>query len=79
MFQGCHATVDELAASAYHAVEVDQRLSGEPVQVRVMMGKEPRHFLAVFKGKLVIFEVWSKISQWSGKKIMTFLPTRHAG
>nr|XP_020640278.1 advillin isoform X2 [Pogona vitticeps] len=56
IWQGRHATVDELAASAYHAVEVDQRLNGEPVQVRVMMGKEPRHFLAVFKGKLVIFE-----------------------
>lgn len=55
--QGHHATVDELAASAYQAVEVDQQLNGEPVQVRVSMGKEPRHFLAIFKGKLVIFEV----------------------
>ncbi|KAJ7317757.1 hypothetical protein JRQ81_003919 [Phrynocephalus forsythii] len=52
IWQGRHATVDELAASAYHAVEVDQRLNGEPVQVRVVMGKEPRHFLAMFKGKL---------------------------
>ncbi|ELK35067.1 Advillin [Myotis davidii] len=25
-------------------------------QVRVTMGKEPRHFMAIFKGKLVIFE-----------------------
>ncbi|KAL8163931.1 UNVERIFIED_CONTAM: hypothetical protein K2H54_041352 [Gekko kuhli] len=56
IWQGRHATVDELAASAYQAVEVDQQLHGEPVQVRVSMGKEPRHFLAIFKGKLVIFE-----------------------
>ncbi|XP_060108858.1 advillin [Heteronotia binoei] len=56
IWQGRHATVDELAASAYQAVEVDQQLQGEPVQVRVSMGKEPRHFLAIFKGKLVIFE-----------------------
>ncbi|KAJ6628991.1 hypothetical protein lerEdw1_014697, partial [Lerista edwardsae] len=56
IWQGRHATVDELAASAYQAVEVDQQLNGEPVQVRVSMGKEPRHFLAIFKGKLVIFE-----------------------
>lgn len=55
--QGRHATQDELAASAYQAVEVDRQFNGEPVQVRVSMGKEPRHFLAIFKGKLVIFEV----------------------
>lgn len=55
--QGRHASQDELAASAYQAVEVDQRLHGAPVQVRVTMGKEPRHFMAIFKGKLVIFEV----------------------
>lgn len=56
IWQGRHATVDELAASAYQAVEVDQQLHGEPVQVRVSMGKEPRHFLAIFKGKLIIFQ-----------------------
>ncbi|XP_061470969.1 advillin isoform X2 [Rhineura floridana] len=56
IWQGRHATVDELAASAYHAVELDQQFNGEPVQVRVNMGKEPHHFLAIFKGKLVIFE-----------------------
>ncbi|XP_062975763.1 advillin [Elgaria multicarinata webbii] len=56
IWQGRHATVDELAASAYQAVEVDEQFNGEPVQVRVSMGKEPRHFLAIFKGKLVIFE-----------------------
>ncbi|KAL7989808.1 hypothetical protein Chor_012474 [Crotalus horridus] len=54
--EGRHATVDELAASAYLAVQMDQQFNGEPVQVRVNMGKEPRHFLAIFKGKLVIFE-----------------------
>ncbi|XP_015272840.1 PREDICTED: advillin [Gekko japonicus] len=46
----------EIATSAYQAVEWDQQLHGEPVQVRVSMGKEPRHFLAIFRGKLVIFE-----------------------
>ncbi|EMP28977.1 Advillin [Chelonia mydas] len=56
IWQGRHATQDELAASAYQAVEVDRQFNGEPVQVRVSMGKEPRHFLAIFKGKLVIFE-----------------------
>ncbi|XP_030274770.1 advillin [Sparus aurata] len=56
MWQGRHATQDELAASAFQAVDLDQRYGGEPVQVRVTMGKEPRHFMAMFKGKMVIYE-----------------------
>ncbi|XP_061613477.1 villin-1 isoform X2 [Phyllopteryx taeniolatus] len=56
MWQGRHATNDEVTACAYQAVHVDAKYNGAPVQVRVVMGKEPRHFLAIFKGKLVIFE-----------------------
>ncbi|XP_039473313.1 villin-1 isoform X2 [Oreochromis aureus] len=56
MWQGRHATSDEIAASAFQAVSIDQKYNGAPVQVRVVMGKEPRHFLAIFKGKLIIFE-----------------------
>ncbi|XP_075407483.1 advillin [Tenrec ecaudatus] len=56
IWQGRHASQDELAASAYQAVEVDGQFDGAPVQVRVTMGKEPRHFMAIFKGKLIIFE-----------------------
>ncbi|XP_036313974.1 advillin isoform X1 [Pipistrellus kuhlii] len=56
IWQGRHASQDELAASAFRAVEVDRKFDGAPVQVRVTMGKEPRHFMAIFKGKLVIFE-----------------------
>lgn len=36
---------------------MDQQFGGAPVQVRVIMGKEPHHFMAIFKGKLVIYEV----------------------
>ncbi|XP_038159441.1 advillin [Cyprinodon tularosa] len=56
MWQGRNATQDELAASAFQAVNLDQKYNGEPVQVRVTMGKEPRHFMAMFKGKMVIFD-----------------------
>uniref|UniRef100_A0A4W6DCM1 Villin like n=1 Tax=Lates calcarifer TaxID=8187 RepID=A0A4W6DCM1_LATCA len=56
MWQGRHATKDEITACAYQAVNVDNKYNGAPVQVRVVMGKEPRHFLAIFKGKLIIFE-----------------------
>ncbi|XP_061820679.1 villin-1 [Nerophis lumbriciformis] len=56
MWQGRHATQDEVTACAYQAVTVDQQYHGAPVQVRVVMGKEPRHFLAIFRGKLIIFQ-----------------------
>ncbi|KAI3355290.1 hypothetical protein L3Q82_018145, partial [Scortum barcoo] len=56
MWQGRHATKDEITACAYQAVNIDNKYNGAPVQVRVIMGKEPRHFLAIFKGKLIIFE-----------------------
>ncbi|XP_058486554.1 villin-1 isoform X1 [Solea solea] len=56
MWQGRHATKDEVTACAFQAVNVDNKYNGAPIQVRVVMGKEPRHFLAIFKGKLIIFE-----------------------
>uniref|UniRef100_A0A7N6BYH3 HP domain-containing protein n=1 Tax=Anabas testudineus TaxID=64144 RepID=A0A7N6BYH3_ANATE len=56
MWQGRHATKDEITACAYQAVNIDNKYNGAPVQVRVVMGKEPRHFLAIFKGKLIVFE-----------------------
>ncbi|XP_036376713.1 advillin [Megalops cyprinoides] len=56
MWLGRHATQDEITACAYQAVNLDNKYNGAPVQVRVTMGKEPRHFLAIFKGRLIIFE-----------------------
>ncbi|KAM3916275.1 villin-1 isoform 1-T3 [Leptodactylus fuscus] len=56
IWQGSHASQDEIAASAYQAVALDQQYGGEPVQVRVMMGKEPSHLMAIFKGKMVVYE-----------------------
>ncbi|CDQ57862.1 unnamed protein product [Oncorhynchus mykiss] len=56
MWQGRHATTGELAASAFQAVNIDRQYNGEPVQVRVPMGKEPLHLMAIFKGKMVVYE-----------------------
>ncbi|XP_056407615.1 villin-1-like [Hyla sarda] len=56
IWQGRHASQDEIAASAYQAVILDQQYEGQPVQVRVPMGKEPSHLMAVFKGKMVVYE-----------------------
>ncbi|XP_053119800.1 villin-like protein isoform X2 [Hemicordylus capensis] len=56
MWFGRHASADEITACAFNAVQLDQKYKDEPVQVRVVMGKEPRHFLALFKGNLIIYE-----------------------
>lgn len=55
--QGRHATKDEIEECGKQANKMDDEYKGAPVQVRVIMGKEPRHFLAIFKGKFIIFEV----------------------
>ncbi|XP_078062068.1 villin-1-like [Mustelus asterias] len=56
IWQGKHASQSDITASAYQAVSLDQQYNGEPVQVRVTMGKEPQHLFAIFKGKLLVFE-----------------------
>ncbi|XP_071781783.1 villin-1 [Centroberyx gerrardi] len=56
IWQGRHASTAELTASAFQAVKLDQQYNGEPVQVRVPMGKEPLHLMAIFKGKMVVYE-----------------------
>ncbi|XP_074002195.1 villin-1 isoform X3 [Numenius arquata] len=55
LWQGRQASTDELTASAYQAVILDQKYNNEPVQVRVTMGKEPAHLMAIFKGKMVVY------------------------
>ncbi|KAM6421123.1 villin-1 isoform 2-T2 [Rhynochetos jubatus] len=55
LWQGRQASTDELTASAYQAVILDQKYDNEPVQVRVTMGKEPAHLMAIFKGKMVVY------------------------
>jgi len=56
IWQGLKSPADERAASAFLAVGMDDHFGGEPVQIRVEQGHEPRHFLEIFKGKFVIFE-----------------------
>jgi gelsolin len=34
---------------------LDNKLNGKAIQVRVVQGFEPRHFLKIFKGKFVTF------------------------
>lgn len=54
-WQGKQSSIDEKAASAIHAVRLDNELGGAAIQVRVTQGHEPRHFLKIFKGKMIQF------------------------
>ncbi|XP_061189061.1 advillin-like isoform X1 [Saccostrea echinata] len=54
-WQGLKATTDEKGTSALKAVELDDKLGGAAVQVRVVQGKEPAHFMSMFDGKMIIF------------------------
>ncbi|CAG5115853.1 unnamed protein product, partial [Candidula unifasciata] len=53
---GLKSTADEQGAAAHFTVELDDKYKGAPVQVRVVQYKEPPHFMAIFGGKMVIFE-----------------------
>jgi hypothetical protein len=52
---GENSSQDEQGAAALRTIELDQRLGGNPVQVRVVQGKEPQHFLAMFDGQMTVF------------------------
>lgn len=38
-----------------HTAQLDNQIGGIGVQVRVVQGHEPRHFLKIFKGKLITY------------------------
>lgn len=54
-WQGADSTQDERACSALFAVKLDDEVGGRAVQVRVVQGREPQHFLQIFKGKMIMF------------------------
>ncbi|KAI1902423.1 hypothetical protein AGOR_G00044610 [Albula goreensis] len=55
-WQGSSAARDELTASAFLTVQLDQSLGGKAVQVRVSQGKEPAHLLSLFRpAPLIVF------------------------
>ncbi|XP_007957751.1 villin-1 [Orycteropus afer afer] len=56
IWQGSQASQDEIAASAYQAVILDQKYNDEAVQIRVPMGKEPDHLMSIFKGRMVVYQ-----------------------
>nr|AFQ38973.1 scinderin-like protein [Paralichthys olivaceus] len=53
-WQGLKCSQDELAASAFLTVKLDDSMGGSPVQVRVTQGQEPPHLMSLFQGKPMI-------------------------
>ncbi|KAG5671064.1 hypothetical protein PVAND_001279 [Polypedilum vanderplanki] len=53
-WQGLTSSTDEKAASAIHAAKMSSEIGVKSMQVRVVQGFESRHFLKVFKGKIVV-------------------------
>ncbi|XP_065196532.1 gelsolin, cytoplasmic-like [Sycon ciliatum] len=53
---GNKSTNDEQGSAALWAIKKDEEVGGAAVQVRVVQGHEPEHFLRIFEGKLVIHE-----------------------
>ncbi|TNN34998.1 Adseverin [Liparis tanakae] len=48
-WQGNKCTKDELAASAFLTVQLDDSMSGAATQIRVTQGQEPPHLVSVFR------------------------------
>lgn len=54
-WQGVSSSQDEKTASALQAMKLDNDVNGVAIQVRVTQNNEPRHFLKMFQGKMIIF------------------------
>uniref|UniRef100_A0A8C1L505 Gelsolin n=1 Tax=Cyprinus carpio TaxID=7962 RepID=A0A8C1L505_CYPCA len=54
IWQGEESSQDEKGASAILAAQLDTELSGSPVQVRVIQGKEPPHLMSIFGGQPMV-------------------------
>ena len=56
-WQGEKCSIDERGASAIHAARIDnEELGGRAIQVRVVQGQEPRHFIKMFAGNMIVLK-----------------------
>ncbi|CAB1453805.1 unnamed protein product [Pleuronectes platessa] len=56
-WQGQKCTHDELGASAFLTVALDDSMSGVATQVRVTQGREPPHLVSLFKNKPLVIHL----------------------
>ena len=55
--KGRKSSVDEQGTVALKTIELDNKVfNGQALQVRVIEGKEPNHFMAMFDGRIVIYQ-----------------------
>ena len=52
---GAKSSVDEQGTAAMWTVQMDDKLGGKAVQVRLAQGKETPHFMSMFDGQMVIY------------------------
>eukprot|EP00026_Physarum_polycephalum_P000495 Phypoly_transcript_00496.p1 GENE.Phypoly_transcript_00496~~Phypoly_transcript_00496.p1 ORF type:complete len:1079 (+),score=217.15 Phypoly_transcript_00496:107-3343(+) len=55
-YQGRDATINDSGAAALLTVDLDDSLNRQAKEVRVVQGKEPKHFLTIFKGKIMLHQ-----------------------
>jgi Leucine-rich repeat (LRR) protein len=55
-YQGRDATINDAGAAALLTVGLDDQLNRQAKEVRVVQGKEPKHFLTMFKGKIMLHQ-----------------------
>lgn len=53
-YQRRDSSINEKGTSAVLTIELDKEVSGMAKEIRVVQYKEPKHFLALFHGKMVI-------------------------
>lgn len=53
-------------------MEIEEELGGLGFQARVIQGREPAHFLQLFKGKLIVFK--GKGTDFDGNKLKSIFP-----
>lgn len=53
--QGKNASKKDKVASTAYATQLDKEIGNIAIQVRIVQDHEPRHFLKIFKGKLLTY------------------------
>lgn len=57
ILKGRKSTKDEQGTAALKTIELVKKLNGIALQVRVVENKEPNHFMLIFGGKIIVFQV----------------------
>ncbi|XP_068702988.1 gelsolin, cytoplasmic-like isoform X2 [Montipora foliosa] len=71
-WQGQKSSIEERAAAAILADQMDKKLGGIATQVRVVQNKEPEHFLRMFRGRFIILEGGKGVGFQAGSENDTY-------